>query len=143
LRRTSLSFANVRQSPGTTSSTVQMDSGGSRSGDQLLPEGPVAKHKGLVEILWTLRNLPEVATIKETSTNGVVASLPAVSNKLWDTPLPAAQRLHPWLQMRGASLKDGFRVTQPAGWVCYIATHRHGNPPTRPKSNFLETDEIK
>lgn len=67
-------------------------------------------------MIWTLRELPEVAITQEQSTNGATVNLPAKSNKLWDAPLPAAQRLHPWLQMRGASIKDGFRVTQEAGW---------------------------
>ena len=125
LRRVILTIADDRQPPRTTRSQFHTDVSEGWAGDQRSPDGPVMERKGLVGIVWTLRDLPDAATTKKQSAHGVVVNVPAESNRLWDSPLPAAQRLHPWLQMRGASLKDGFRVTQGAGWVCLDPNHRH------------------
>jgi hypothetical protein len=132
LRRTGLNLPNVHWSPGTAASPVQMDSDAGRNGNQFSPDEPVAKRKGLLGIIWTLHNLPAVAMVKEQSTNGVVVNIPVMSEMLWNMPLPAAQRLHPWLQMRGSSLKDGFRVTQETGWTCYDPNHHHRGTPSIP-----------
>ena len=92
------------------------------------------KRKAFLEIMWQIRPLPEVTLAQVQSANGVTLNIPVEGNQLWDSPLPSAQRLHPWLQMRGAKLSDGFRVTRESGWVCYDPQHRHnGGQLTLPK----------
>jgi hypothetical protein len=116
LRRIILTIAHHPQPP-AASSSIPVD------------DGPATGSGGFVGLLWTLRDLPEIALIKEQSTNGVVVNLPAESNKLWNAPLPATQRLQPWLQMRGTNLQDGFRVTHKSDWVCLLPGHCHQPAP--------------
>jgi hypothetical protein len=110
LRRTILTIAHHFQPPAAFSS-ISVD------------DRPTTGFGGFVVLLWTLRDLPEIALIKEQSTNGVVVNLPAESNKLWNAPLPATQRLQPWLQMRGTNLQDGFRVTHESDWIRLVPSH--------------------
>lgn len=83
----SLIKANNDWSPRTTSSLVGPDFSGIRGGDQRSPDGLVKAGKRLLEIGWTLSNLPDVVLIKEQSAYGVVVNTPA-DNKLWNSPLP-------------------------------------------------------
>jgi hypothetical protein len=93
-------------------------------------DAPTNSVGGCFARLWTLRSLPDALVVQTQNTNGVEVNVPSGSNRLWDAPLPAAQRLHPYLQMRGATLNAGFRVTQPSGWIRYVPYNGNLNAKT-------------
>jgi hypothetical protein len=64
--------------------------------------------------LWNVSDLP-VAEVKEVrSEHGVLVKIPVSDKLLWNAALPTTPRLNSSLQMRGQTLKQGFRVTKPA-----------------------------
>ena len=76
--------------------------------------------------LFVLPLPPTAQCVFETNQNGLRVLVPAVGNRLWYSPLPSTQRLHPHLMMRGSNLADGFRVTGPSLWKCLITDHDDG-----------------
>ena len=96
---------------------------GSQTGASPPPPGRLTPPGGRFRTLWTVLDVPDVALLDVESAYGVVVSVPAEGNKLWNSPLPCAQRVHPWLQMRGAGLNQGFRATRAAGWACLDVDH--------------------
>ena len=85
--------------------------------------------RGLYDVLverMFLVSPPPIAELRtESSTHGVRVFTPALSNRIWYAPLPACQRIHPFLQLRGVDLHSGFRVTEPSGWKCLDPEHQH------------------
>jgi hypothetical protein len=60
-----------------------------------------------------LNDLP-VADLKELQTEaGVIVRVPVNGDRVWNAALPTTTPgdFNPFLQMRGRTLKDGFRVT--------------------------------
>jgi len=118
---------NAQHVSGKTSSTNDLDFSGTRVEKIKAGAKSIIKSGKLMGFIWGVSPLPIIILKEERSVNGIMVNIPVHGNKLWNSPLPAAQRLHPWLQMRGASLKDGFRVTQDTGWNCYHPKHTHKN----------------
>jgi hypothetical protein len=89
---------------------------------------PIQKNSlvhSLFNKLFTLLPVPKPELVLRHNECGVGVWLPKKGNRLYYGPLPAAQRLHPYLNMRGVDLRYGFRVTAPSGWTCLNPRHEH------------------
>lgn len=102
---------------------------------------PTLMHEPYGPALFKVRALPEPNLVRVKSQHGVevyVLQVYMADRCLFYGALPAAERVHPWLQLRGESLKHGFRVTQPSGWLCYVPGHLHQKKAVAPESGSAQ-----
>lgn len=97
---------------------------------------PTLMHEPYGPTLFKVRGLPQPNLVRAMSRHGVevyVLQVYMADRCLFYGPLPAAERVHPWLQLRGGSIRHGFRVTQPSGWLCYVPGHAHQKKEVEPE----------
>ena len=64
-------------------------------------------------LIWEVESLPEAELEAVEIHEGLLVHVPQDSNKVWDAQLPTTPYVNYELELRGDSLKDGFRIADP------------------------------
>jgi hypothetical protein len=84
--------------------------------------------------LWVLYDYPKNKLVEMRTEHGLMVRVGVDTKVAWNAELPttASGELNPWLEMRGKTLKEGFRVSKAGlGWGVYDPIEKFATPPRR------------
>ncbi|MGB8476174.1 MAG: hypothetical protein WCE61_19000, partial [Candidatus Acidiferrum sp.] len=85
-----------------------------------------------LNLMWKLYDYPENKLVEKRTEQGFVVRVALGRNVAWNAELPTttSEEFNPWLQMRGRTLKDGFRVSKAGlSWGVYDPEQKFATPP--------------